>query len=177
MEQTGPDCRSIFEKGYLSFCVLAILTWLLPVYDASAGTVAQPPGPATHTVAEFYEKASPVNDPGLPDGLRVSRWAPFHRHKKVPPVITSQCLRFSPGEFSRLFFHSPHARRLRELFVEQGTDAGKLSRLVAAHSHGRKEIVTIFDEGYMIIFDDNEPAAFIFPVGANMGEKVFLLTR
>lgn len=135
------------------------------------------PGISTLSIEEYYKKASAVNAPELPDGLRVSRRGVPGSRQKAPPVITSQCLRFAPGEFSRLFLRSPYSRRLRELFVEAGIDAGKMTNLLIAHSAGGKEIVSIFDEGYMILFDRDESTAYTFPINKGMGEKVFSLTR
>lgn len=92
-------------------------------------------------------------------------------------MISSQCLHFAPGEFSRLLLRSPHARRLRELFVEHGVDADKMMNLLLAHGAATRDIASIFDEGYMILFDEEDSAAYIFPIGRNMGEKIFNLTR
>jgi len=92
-------------------------------------------------------------------------------------MIGSRCLHFAPGEFSRLLLRSPHARRLRELFVERGVDADKMMNLLLAHGAATRDIVTVFDEGYMVLFDEDESAAYIFPIGSDMGVKIFNLTR
>ena len=61
--------------------------------------------------------------------------------------------------------------------MEQGTDVGKITNLLTTHGAGGNEIISIFDEGYVILFDHDEKTAYIFPIGKDMGEKVFSLIR
>ena len=202
MNASRPDCQPGLKRTCFSVILLMSLVSVIWGTHVTADTLATTPGetenqtsgqrqvihgdlksgksvsgPSALNIVEYYVKASPVNSPALPDGLRVSRWGISGHRGKAPPVITSQCLRFAPGEFSRLFLRSPYARRLRELFVEQGADAGKITNLLIAHSAGGNEVVSIFDEGYMILFDEDQKTAYIFPIGTGMGEKVFSLTR
>ena len=200
MISQGCADRPASGKVHSGFIILLLLAFIIPVPGIAGGAEAiarKEPGSRTDgavfhaaagskkplsrtsalTVAEYYEKASPVNIAGLPDRLRVSHRGLPGGRVKAPPIIASQCLHFAPGEFSHLFLRSPYARRLRELFVEDGVDAGKMTNLLIAHGSGEGDVVTIFDEGFMILFDEAESAAYIFPIGGNMGAKVFNLTR
>jgi hypothetical protein len=127
------------------------------------------------TVTRYYEKASEVNDPALPEGLKVTRWGDESGFRGGPPMITTECLRFGAGEFSRALLNPPHGRRIGELFVEAGVDLSKLTNLVRKHSAQGNEIVSVFDEGYLMLFDPNEKANYIFPIGKGMGQKLFNL--
>ena len=60
---------------------------------------------------------------------------------------------------------------------KQGIHSGKITNLLTAHGAGGNEIISIFDEGYLILFDHDEKTSYIFPIGKHMGEKVFSLIR
>jgi hypothetical protein len=124
----------------------------------------------------YYEKAQPLDDPGLPEGLRIVRWGE-PAQPAAAPVITSPCLRYDPGEFMRMFFNPPHAKRVREIFAEAGVDADKVSNLLGRKTLRDNGIVTIFDEGYMMLVDRNGKTTYIFPIGKNMAGMLFRLSR
>jgi hypothetical protein len=128
-------------------------------------------------IKEYYERASKTVDEGLPDGLRVAAWDhPGARNRSIP-VIVSPCLRYDSGEFGRLFFTSPYSKRLREIFAEGGVNADKVASLLKVHGARSREVVSVFDEGYMIITDPDEKRNYIFPVPKGLGQKLFGLSE
>lgn len=147
--------------------------------NAYAGDLNKPavPHPKPFTIAAYYHKSKKAEDPALPDGLRVVRWGASTGQGEGVPVIASECLRFDSREFARIFFQPPLARRVRELFVEGGTDVGKLSNLIKAHNRTGKEVVCIFDEGYIIFIDPGAQSTYTLPIAPGMGKTLLQLTR
>ncbi len=163
---SGLNTREIM-RYIIAAAVIALFSLLL-------GPAAAHPG---MDIGEYYDRATPITDDFLPHGLRVAKWVSAGRVGSAPPLITSRCLRYGPGEFSHLFLNSPSSRRMREVFAENGVNVDKLTNLLRAHSVRGPETVAIFDEGYLVLTDGCEKANYIVPIRKGVGRQLFPLTE
>lgn len=116
-------------------------------------------------VDEYYKRATPVNDPELPEGLR---WMPFtgrgvdEQDTEITPVEGNAIpLNWDrAGSFSHDLFTSKFGLQIKEILSKHGVNIEKLTNLLKRI--GTEKSVSLYDGGFMIIFDGEAKKSYIF---------------
>lgn len=121
-------------------------------------------------VMEYYKEATPRDD--IMPGMKVT---PFGSNQIFikSNYGDGNPVTFKRGEFSKYYFGKKYGPDIKKIFEEGGINVDKLTKFLNAHKNEKS--VALYSDGFMILFDDTERMAYMFPIGKEIAEKVFKL--
>jgi len=126
-------------------------------------------------VDEYYKKATPANNPELPESLR---WMPFtskdvdESNTEIVPVEGNSIpLGWNKaGDFSDYLLKNKYSQQIKAILEEYGITIEKLTNLLKVI--GVEKGASLFDSGYLIVFDENTKKAYIIKTKLKIAEAV-----
>ena len=118
----------------------------------------------TKSVSDFYKDSSPVNDPNMPEGLRVH---PFG--EGLVEITTKESKlpsNYDNGNFTKYFFGAKYGEGLRRIFEKHGFRRKNVENFLG--NHRDEKSVSFYFDGFMLLFDSKEKNIYSLPINQSL---------
>ncbi|MBL0731308.1 MAG: hypothetical protein JJW03_00415 [Desulfosarcina sp.] len=126
-------------------------------------------------VNEYYNRGTPIDHPEMPVNLR---WMPYsgrgvdaNKTEIIPTEGNTVPLSWNKkGSFSNDLFNGSHGDEIKSILSKHEINLDKLSNLLK--KIGNESGVSVYDSGYMIIFDDFTKRSYIIKTSPMMAKDL-----